>query len=193
MLGGWDRKFQIVDTPAESGELPTDLCFNTCCAQAMWPHTSYHELLPPGNRADATARGPRGRDKPQWAPRSSFSSPRRGLPGAMSRGAGTGPRSCAYVHVQLLSCVRLLLTPWPVARQALPSMGFSRQEYWSELPFPPPGDLPDPGIEPASPALQVDSLPTELPGMSDLKTSKDEMLPPQSLRMLHCVWKGQSV
>ena len=41
-------------------------------------------------------------------------------------------------------------------------MGFSRQEYWSGLPFPSPGDLPDPGIEPGSPALQADSLPTEL-------------------------------
>ena len=48
--------------------------------------------------------------------------------------------------------------------QTPPSMGFSRQEYWSELPFPSPGDLPDPGIEPGSPALQADSLPTELLG-----------------------------
>ena len=51
-----------------------------------------------------------------------------------------------------------------VARQAPPSMGFSRQEYWSGLPFPPPGDLPDPGIEPRSPTLQVDSLQSEPPG-----------------------------
>ena len=50
-------------------------------------------------------------------------------------------------------------TPWTVACQASLSMGFSRQEYWSGLPFPPPGDLANPGIEPASPALQVDSLP----------------------------------
>ena len=48
------------------------------------------------------------------------------------------------------------------ARQAPLSMGFSRQEYWSGLPFPSPGDLPDPGLEPRSPALQADSLPTEL-------------------------------
>ena len=53
------------------------------------------------------------------------------------------------------------MTPWTVARQAPSSMGFSRQEYWSELPFPSSGDLPDPGIEPGSPALQADSLPTE--------------------------------
>ena len=44
------------------------------------------------------------------------------------------------------------------------SMEFSRQEYWSELPCPPPGELPDPGIEPRSPALQADSLPSETPG-----------------------------
>ena len=49
-------------------------------------------------------------------------------------------------------------TPWTVAHQAPPSMGFSRQEYWSGLPFPSPGNLPDPGIEPRSPTLQVDSL-----------------------------------
>ena len=55
-----------------------------------------------------------------------------------------------------------LATPWTVARKAPLSMGFSRQECWSELPFPSPGDLPDPGIKPESPALQLDSLPTEL-------------------------------
>ena len=55
-------------------------------------------------------------------------------------------------------------TPWTVACQAPPSVGFSRQEYWGELPFPFPGDLPDPGIEPRSPTLQGDSLPSEPPG-----------------------------
>ena len=53
-------------------------------------------------------------------------------------------------------------TPWTVAHQAPLSMGFSRPPYWSELPFPSPGDLPDPGIEPGSPALRADALPTEL-------------------------------
>ena len=53
-------------------------------------------------------------------------------------------------------------TPWTVARQAPLSMGISRQECWSGLPFPSPEDLPDPEIEPGSPALQADSLPTEL-------------------------------
>ena len=52
--------------------------------------------------------------------------------------------------------------PWTVAHQAPLSMGFSRQEYWSGLPFPSPGDPPDPGTEAGSPALQAESLPTEL-------------------------------
>ena len=60
-----------------------------------------------------------------------------------------------------LSRVRLFSTPWTVAYQAPWSMGFSRQEYWSGLPFPSPGDLPNPGIEPGSPALQTDALPSE--------------------------------
>ena len=66
--------------------------------------------------------------------------------------------------MKLLSRVRLFATPWTVADQAPPSMGFSRQECWSGLPFPSPGDLPDPGIEPGSPALQADALLYEPPG-----------------------------
>ena len=62
-----------------------------------------------------------------------------------------------------LSCVRLFATPWTVAYQAPPPMGFSRQENWSGLPFPSPGDLPNTGIEAGSPALQADSLPSEPP------------------------------
>ena len=56
------------------------------------------------------------------------------------------------IIVKLLSCVRLFATPWTVAYQVPPSMGFSRQEYWNGLPFPSPGDL-NPGIEAGSPAL----------------------------------------
>ena len=63
-----------------------------------------------------------------------------------------------------VSRVRLFATPWTVAYQAPPSMGFSRQEYWSGLPFPSPGDLPNPGIEPGSPAFRADTLPSEPPG-----------------------------
>ena len=65
--------------------------------------------------------------------------------------------------VKLLNCVHLFETPWTVAYQTSPSMGFSRQEYQSGLPFPSPGDLPNPGIEPRSPTLQADVLPSELP------------------------------
>ena len=65
-----------------------------------------------------------------------------------------------------LSHVQLFATPWTVAYQDPPSMGFSRQKYCSGLPFPSPGDLPDPGIEPGSPALQADTLPTKPPGKS---------------------------
>ena len=62
-------------------------------------------------------------------------------------------QSFIYSEVKLLSRVQLFSTPWTVAYQTSQSMGFSRQEYWSGLLFPSPGDLPDPGIEPASPAL----------------------------------------
>ena len=67
-------------------------------------------------------------------------------------------------QMKLLSCVQLIVITWTVAYQASPSMGFSRQEYWSGLPFPCPGDLPNPGIEHRSPTLQADALPSEPPG-----------------------------
>ena len=72
------------------------------------------------------------------------------------------------VKVNSLSRVRLFATPWTVAHQAPLSMGFSRQEYCSGLPFPSPGDLPNPGIEPGSSALQADALPSEPPGKPTL-------------------------
>ena len=65
------------------------------------------------------------------------------------------------VKMKSLSPVRLFATPWTVAYQAPQFMEFSRQEYWSGLPFPSPWDLPDPGIEPRSPALRADTLPSE--------------------------------
>ena len=96
----------------------------------------------------------------------------------------------SYNHSVKLGCrfsrfshIQLFVTPWPVAHKAPLSMEFSRQEYWSGLPFPlqeifqeisrrssrrSPGDLPDPGIEPGSPALQADSLPSEPPGKPHL-------------------------
>ena len=80
---------------------------------------------------------------------------------------GSTPDSACVCGLCHFSCVCLFATPWTVARHAPLSMGFSRQEYWSGLPCPPPRDLPDPGIEPispASPTLQVDSLLIEPPG-----------------------------
>ena len=67
-------------------------------------------------------------------------------------------------EVKSLSRVQLFATSWTVAYQASPSVGFSRQEYWSALPFPSPGDLPDPGIEPGSATLEADALTSESPG-----------------------------
>ena len=66
--------------------------------------------------------------------------------------------------LSLFSCIQLFATPWTLACQAPLSMGFPRQEYWSMLPFPPPGDLPDPGTEPLSPALAGRLFIPEPPG-----------------------------
>ena len=74
------------------------------------------------------------------------------------------------------------MTLWTVARQALLSMGFFSQEYWSGLPFPPPADLPNPGIKPessVSPALQADSLPAEPSGKSSGKRFTEQLNIPQ--------------
>ena len=67
------------------------------------------------------------------------------------------------MKVKSLSRVQLFVTIWTEVNQAPPSMEFSRQEYWNGLPFPSPGDLPDPGIEPGSPTLRADALPSEPP------------------------------
>ena len=82
-----------------------------------------------------------------------------------TRGGGRGLPGVPSLSSLLLiaqSCPTLLRPTWTVAHQALLSVGFSRQEYWSGLPFPSPGDLPHPGIEPMPPTLQMGSLPTEL-------------------------------
>ena len=71
--------------------------------------------------------------------------------------------------VKSLSCVRLFVTPWTVAYKAPLSMEFSRQEYWSGLPFPSTGDLTNAGIEPGSPSLQADALPSEPPGKPPIR------------------------
>ena len=84
-------------------------------------------------------------------------------------------------EIKSLSRVQLFATPWTVAHQAPPSMEFSRQEYWSGLPFPSAGDLPDPGIKSGSPAFQADSLLSEPPGKPREETQ--DMLFPQVLEL----------
>ena len=79
-----------------------------------------------------------------------------------------------------LSRVQLFSTPSTAAHQAPPSMGFSRQEYWSRLPFPSQGDLPNPGVEPRSPTLEADTLTSEPPGK-----------PAQRLKRLPPMWETQ--
>ena len=81
------------------------------------------------------------------------------------------------MKVKSFSRVRLFATPWTVAYQAPPLMRFSTQECWSGLPFPSPEDLPNPGIEPWSPALQADALPSEPPGKpkEDLQMANKHM------------------
>ena len=98
-------------------------------------------------------------------------------------------------EVKSLSRVRLFATPWTVAYQAFLSMGFSRQEYQSGLPFPSPGDLPDPGIKPRSPALEAGTLISEPPGTqkASLQTKLVEVMEFQlscfkSWKMM--LWKG---
>ena len=71
-----------------------------------------------------------------------------------------------------LSHVQLFVTPWTVAYQAPPSMGFSRQKYWSWLPSSSPGDLPNPGIKPGSPTLEADALTSEPPGKPNRQIDK---------------------
>ena len=90
-----------------------------------------------------------------------------------------------YSNKYALSHVPLFVIPWTVIYQASLSMGFSRQEYWSGLPFPSPGDLPDPRIKPRSPALQADALPSEPPGKPQINTQKEaKMKDRKSFRFL---------
>ena len=77
----------------------------------------------------------------------------------------------SFMHAKSLQSCLTLATPWTAACQAPLSMGFSRQEYWSGSPFHSPGGLPNPGIEPGSPALQADSLLPELQGKSHRRQS----------------------
>ena len=87
------------------------------------------------------------------------------------------------------------MTPWTVATRLLCPWGFSRQEYWSGLPYPPPGDIPKPGIEPRSPPLRVDFLPSETPGepkktgVGSWSLLQGNFLTQKSNQgLLHCWW-----
>ena len=83
-----------------------------------------------------------------------------------------------FTRICVFSCIRLFVSLWTVACQPPLSIGIFRQEHWSELPYPPSGDLPNPGVEPTSPvspALQVDSLPSEPPEKPNIH-SKDEQM-----------------
>ena len=88
--------------------------------------------------------------------------------------------TCLIVCMCVLRCVQLFATPWTVAHQAPPPMGFLRHEYWSELPFPTPGNLPDPRIEPTSPVSPeladgfFTSLPPEKPIVQKNKQKNKE-------------------
>ena len=93
-----------------------------------------------------------------------------------SRQSGVNGSGTDDLEVKVLSRVQLCATPWTVAYQALPSMAFSRREYWSRLPFPSSGDLPDPGIEPESPALAGRFFTTEPPGQPNAGYNLSHML-----------------
>ena len=90
--------------------------------------------------------------------------------------------------VKSLSRVWLFTTPWTVAYQAPPSMGFSRQEYWSGLPFPSPEDLPDPGIERRSPAFQADALTSEPPELHWSMSNDEYIWRPSAKRGKKLLW-----
>ena len=96
------------------------------------------------------------------------------------------------VKVKLLSYVQLFAAPWTVAYQAPRSTGFSRQKYWSGLPLPSPEDLPDPGIEPGSPALLADALPSEPPKKSQSESEVAQLCPTLCIPM-DCSLPGSSV
>ena len=84
------------------------------------------------------------------------------------------------MKVMSLSPCQLLVIPWTVAYQAPSPMEFFKQEYWSGLPFPSPGDIPNPGIEPGSPTLQADTLPS---GLQEKPIHKDNTIHKAKLNM----------
>ena len=90
------------------------------------------------------------------------------------------------MKVKLLSRVRLFVTLWTLTYQVPPSIEFSRKEYWSGLPFPSPGNLPNRGIEPGSPTLWADTLPSEPPGKPELEPTMLQNLGQSTDRSFYC-------
>ena len=101
------------------------------------------------------------------------------------RGRGAVKLLCVIL---LCSVAQSCLTLWTVAHQAPLSMGFSKQEYWSRLPFPPPGDLPHPGIKPVSPALAGGVFIPEPPGKLHNDAHKSLCICPNPQHMKHWEW-----
>ena len=136
-------------------------CVHQDPGKRHWPHKRLTQTCPAVSRSL------------QWRRGSVVACCRVGSSGCSSTCMGSFKGDHHYLHylhhslkvkVKSLSRVWLFATLWTIAHQAPSSMGFSRQEYWSGLPFPSPGDLPDPGIERRSPALQADTLTSKPPG-----------------------------
>ena len=96
---------------------------------------------------------------------------------------------CRIKLHDVLSCVWLFGTPWIVAHQVPLSMGFSRQGYWSGVSFPPPGDLPDPGIQPTSPSLVGGFFTTEPPGKPPKLHDSDDINIQRDVKWNYCILK----
>ena len=149
--------------PCVYAQLCTTLCYLADCSL---PGFSVHGILQAGILEWVAASFFRGSFRPSDWTRVSF--PAFWPVNSLLLSHLGSPQTNVWSEVQSLSRVRLFVTPWTVVYKAPLSMEFSRQEYWSVLPFPSPGGLPDPGIKPGSPALQADTLPSEPPGKTNL-------------------------
>ena len=126
--------------------------------------------------------------------------PRRDTQGQLSSPDQLQARYLTTLHLALYAShgrVQFFVTPWTVAHQAPLSLGFSRQEYWSGLPCPLPGDLPDPGVKPRSPTLQADSSTFEPPGKLHLicisvKCNGSSLLKTMMRTALHTIFQGSA-
>ena len=143
----WSRWYGLIWVIAKKAEFP-NVVSAFSGKEVINNKSCYTSLLPPGRKTCCVQ---------------SVSGFQLEAEQALLGGTGTTNPSSPG-KVKSLSRVWLFVTPGAVAYQAPPSMAFSRQEYWSGLPFPSPGDLPNPGIEPRSPAFHADALTSEPPG-----------------------------